>query len=120
MFIGLLVALALVAPGHSVDSLNLNDAIGYVETRVVLPAEANPVRQYARFYAVDPDGARIVGQFVTGIVNAPPGVYVVPYDRLPWILDGDCSNNVSIFYAPGQSDILVTCKGHTPSPPDEK
>jgi len=120
MNIGLLIALASSAPDTSTQSLNLNASITYVETHVALPAEAVPIRQYARFYAVDPDGPRIVAQFVRGIVNAPPGVYVVSYDRLPWILDGDCSNNVSVFYAPGQADILVTCKGHTPPPPDEK
>lgn len=70
-----------------------------VENMLVMPAEAHPWHEYARYYSVEPDG-KIVGVFIVPddrdrqneFYNLPAGQrrWVEDYRNLPSINDGGC------------------------------
>ncbi|WP_145199901.1 hypothetical protein [Sphingobium sp. B2] len=90
--------LLLIGCSSSVDEHH-DEIMNSVENTLVIPADAHPWEEYARYYAAEPDG-KIVGIFVVPddrdrqneFYNLSAGQrrWVDDYRNLPSIMDGGC------------------------------
>lgn len=83
-----------------------------IEQRVQLPAGAERLEQYARYYAMD--GSRVVGRYITATHFDPQNEYydlptgqsrwIEDHRGLPGISDGGCSV-VNVRYDPATQKV---------------
>ncbi|BBF68971.1 hypothetical protein [Sphingomonas bisphenolicum] len=91
-----------------------------IERMLVMPAEARPWHEYARYYSAEPDG-KIVGIFIipderdrqNEFYNLPAGQrrWVDDYRNLPSINDGGCGVLTVTLYPKSQKREGPFCNG---------
>ena len=108
--LALTASLLLLAACSSAAESQQREAMKQIEERIQLPAGAEKLESYARYYAMD--GSRIVGTYITEVdrqnphYDLPAGQHRWLDDRhnLPAISDGGCSV-VNVLYDPATQKV---------------
>ena len=84
-------------------------AVDDIEAHVQMPAGAQPLDQYARYYAQDKDKGFVHGVYVLDGKDKA-GIYIVDFDQLPIISDGRC-NVIDVTFIRKIHALRAACHG---------
>lgn len=99
------IALIAAAPADSHDAM-----MTVIESKVVMPAGAEPLDHYARYYATLGDGT-VTATYLALDKRDKPGRQWVTPEKLPLVFDGGCGV-VRVSYDPkAQRVTRIRCNG---------
>lgn len=105
--LGLAVSVALSGCSNNGET----ELISQMEAALRLPEGAEPLDNYARYYAIEGAGGRREVRGVLVKRKDAAGVHLVKANSLPVLFDGGCSV-VNVRYSPAEKKfLLVSCNG---------